>query len=156
MCPVDVAEGMHRIPDITVDTGAGISVGNIRHFPHSQVEESPKKGQKYVNATGGISHNKGQMRPRLLLETGMLGDFTFQNTDDIQKPLMAMSDVNSKGHIGFCDGDQSFIILGNDKLVEELRKLVAKIQNKVPLHLVNGTFKLRAWQPEAPFGGQGR
>ena len=96
------------------------------------------------------------MRPRLLLETGQLGNFTFQNTEKVKKPLLSVSDVNSKGNIGFFDGHNSSLIAGTPEEMEELRRLVSRIQNKVPLHYINGTYKLKAWQPETPFGGQGR
>ena len=156
---IDIPEGMVPV-DLTVDTGAGISVGSPEHFPHAVVEESPKKGQTYASACNGIMKNQGQMRPRLLLETGQLGQFTFQATSSAQgplrKPLLAMSDVNSKNNIGFFDGENSWILTGTEKEKEELRKLVARMSNKLPLHFTNGTYKLRTWQPEPPFGRPGR
>ena len=91
-----------------------------------------------------------------MLETGDMGQFTFQNVEEVRKPLLAVSDVNSKGNIGFFDGELSYILTGSRAELDALRKMVAKMTKKIPLHLENGTFKLRAWQPETPFGGQGR
>ena len=96
------------------------------------------------------------MKPQLLLETGQLGNFCFQNTEPLKKPLLAVSDLNEKGNIGFFDGHRSSIIVGTPEEMESLRQLIAKIRNKVPLHFTNGTYKLKAWQPEHPFGGPGR
>ena len=156
---VDVPEGMVPV-DLTVDTGAGVSVGSPEHFPHAPVEESPKKNQTYASACNGIMKNQGQMRPRLLLETGQLGQFTFQATSSAQgplrKPLLAMSDVNAKNNIGFFDGENSWILTGTEKEKEELRALVKRMSSKLPLHFTNGTYKLRTWQPEPPFGRPGR
>ena len=120
------------------------------------MEPSPKKNQVYANASGGLMPNQGQMKPRLLLETGHLGNFCFQNVEPVKKPLLAVSDVNEKGNIGFFDGHNSSIICGTPAEMEALRKLVASIKTKVPLHYTNGTYKMKAWQPEAPFGRQGR
>ena len=100
--------------------------------------------------------NQGQMKPRLLLETGHLGNFTIQNVDPVKKPLLAVSDVNEKGNIGFFDGHNSSLICGTAEEMAALRKLVASIKTKVPLHYSNGTYKMKAWQPEAPFRRQGR
>ena len=155
---MEAPDGLQKVPDITVDTGAGVSIANRSHFPFSQVEESPKKGQTYAaaSANGPLMKNQGQMKPTLLLETGDLGNFTFQNTDPIRKPLLAVSDVNAKGNIGFFDGEKSYILTGSRQELDALRKLVSQMKRKIPLHLSNGTFKMRAWQPESPFGGPGR
>ena len=99
--------------------------------------------------------NESQMTPTLLLETGGLGQFCFQNTELIRKPLLAVCDVNKKGNIGLFDGEKSFILTGSAEELEALRKMVARMSQKIPLHLENGTYKMRAWQPDTPFGGQG-
>ena len=74
----------------------------------------------------------------------------------MKKPLLAMSDIKKKDNIGFFDGERSFVITGTPAEKKALRDLVAKIKAKIPLHLQNGTFKMRAWQPEPPFGRPGR
>ena len=67
----------------------------------------------------------------------------------MRKPLLAVSDVNEKGNLVLFDGHQSFIMQPSEE-VEAIRRLVMKA------HLENGTFKLKAWQPEGPFGRQGK
>ena len=156
ICVMEPPEGLQQVPDITVDTGAGASVASKAHFPFCEVEPSPLKGQSYSTASGTLMPNQGQMRPVLLMETGGLGKFTFQNTDMVKKPLLVMSDINKKDNIGFFDGERSYIITGSPADKKALRELVAKIKAKIPLHLQNSTFKLRTWQPEPPFGRPGR
>ena len=73
----------------------------------------------------------------------------------MRKPLLAVSDVNEKGNLVLFDGHQSFIMQPSEE-VEAIRRLVMKASKKVPMHLENGTFKLKAWQPEGPFGRQGK
>ena len=67
-----------------------------------------------------------------------------------------MSDVNARDNIGWFDNHNSWILVGTEEEKAELRRLVAKMKVKVPLHLINGTYKLKAWQPEPPFGRPGR
>ena len=74
----------------------------------------------------------------------------------MRKPLLAVSVVNKKGNIGFFDGPLSYILTGSKEELDALRKMVEKMQKKIPLHLSNGTFKMRAWQPDSPFGRPGR
>ena len=95
--------------------------------------------------------NIGQVRPELALENGLLGRFTFQAADGIREdgPLLAVSDVNSKGNPAWFDGERSYIIPGAAQELAELRALVQRVENKVPLHLKNGVFKMRAWATEA-------
>ena len=59
-------------PDITVDSGAGASVANQAHFPHCVVEPSPgsEGGQSFIGASGACMPNRGQIKPKLILETG--------------------------------------------------------------------------------------
>ena len=94
--------------------------------------------------------NLGQVKPKLMLENGLLGHFTFQAADGIREngPLLAVSDVNAKGNPAWFDGEQSFILPGTATEISELRRLIKKMNNKVPLHLKNGVFKMRAWRPE--------
>ena len=155
------AEGMQPVDEITVDSGAGATVANSKHFPRSPVEPSPGSvgGQQFRAAQGSMVPNRGQMRPTLLLETGHLGSFTFQETD-VVKPLLAVSDLNAKGNACFFDGSQSFILPKGAKELQAIRALVQKVDDKIPMHLSNGTFKLRTWEPESqkpkpPFRRQG-
>ncbi len=95
--------------------------------------------------------NMGQVKPRLLLENGVLGNFTFQAADGIREdgPLLAVSEVNAQGNPTWFDGEQSFIIPGGAQELSQLRALIQQVTMKVPLHLKNGVFKLHAWEPEA-------
>ena len=132
-------------PDIIVDSGAGASVANQAHLPHCVVEPSSgsENGQTFIGALGASMPNRSEIKPRLILETGGLGTFRFQETT-VRKPLLAVSDVNNKGNLVLFDGHESFILQPSDE-VEEIRKLVRKASKKIPLHLENGTFKLKAW-----------
>ena len=104
--------------------------------------------------------NLGQVRPRLLLENGIMADFTFQAAEGIREngPLLAVSEVNAKGNPAWVDGERSYILPGGCKEIAELRALVAKMERKIPLHLKNGVFKLKAWQPDTSsvFAGPGK
>ena len=67
------------------------------------------------------------------------------------------SEINQRGHPAWFDGEKSYIIPGSAQEVSALRSLVKQVANKVPLHVKNGVFKLRAWQSdsESGFTGQG-
>ena len=98
--------------------------------------------------------NLGQKRPQLLLENGSLSTFTFQTAEGIRPggPLLAVSEVNAKGHPTWFDGEHSYILPGSAPEIMELRSIIQKIGSKVPLHLKNGVFKLHAWQPDTEAG----
>ena len=104
-------------------------------------------GQYFVGANSGRMANLGQVRPNLALENGLLGRFTFQAADGIREdgPLLSVFDVNSKGNPCWFDGEQSFILPGGAEQIKELRALIQKVANKVPMHVKNGVFKMRAW-----------
>ena len=95
--------------------------------------------------------NLGQVRPRLLLENGLKGQFTFQAADGIREegPLLSVSEVNAKGNPTRFDGERSYILPSDSLQLSQLRALVQQVPAKIPLHLRNGVFKLRAWEPEA-------
>ena len=99
--------------------------------------------------------NLGQVRPSLLLENGLLGQFTFQAADGIREngPLLAVSEVNAKGNATWFGGERSYIIPGAAKQLGALRALVQQVDNKIPLHLKNGVFKLKAWTPDGESSG---
>ena len=102
--------------------------------------------------------NLGQMRPELLLENGIKGTFTFQAADGIRKngPLLSVAEINQRGHPAWFDGEKSYILPSSATEISALRRLVAQVKSKVPLHMKNGVFKLRAWQdPDAGFTGPG-
>ena len=147
---------MQPVPDITVDTGAGASAANLKTFGGCKLEESPgsKAGQFFIGANGGRMANLGQVRPRLMMENGFLGRFTFQAADGIRKegPLLAVSEVNAKGNPAWFDGQNSYILAGGSPEVEKLRSLIQDYGSKIPLHLKNGVYKLKAWAPNDPAG----
>ena len=144
------ADGVMTVPDVTVDTGAGASCANPSMFPHCPVEPSPgsKAGQVFVGPDGGTMANQGQIRPNLLLENGAMGGFCFQAADKIRKPLLAVSEVNRKGNPCWFDGRSSFILPAGAPELAQIRRLINKVALKVPLHLTNGVFTMKAWQPE--------
>ena len=76
-----------------------------------------------------------------------MGQFTFKAAEGIRPsgPLLSVSQVNARGIPTWFDGDRSYILPGNPTEIAALRALVQKVENKVPLHLKNGVFKLRAW-----------
>ena len=98
--------------------------------------------------------NIGQVRPELYLENRMRGKFTFQAADGIREsgPLFAVSEVNARGNPAWFDGERSFIIPGDAPQVVALRNLIQQIPKKVPLHLKNGVFKMKAWHPGTDAG----
>ncbi len=59
-----------------------------------------------MGANGGKMENLGKVRPRLALENGMIGQFTFQAAHGIKdtRPLLAVSEVNQKGNPTRFDG----------------------------------------------------
>ena len=124
-------DGMQPVPDITVDTGAGASAANKKTFGGCTLEESPgsKAGQYFIGANGGRMANLGQVRPRLMMENGFLGQFTFQAADGIREsgPLLSVSEVNSKGNPGWFDGEDSFILPDSAPELAALREIVQKI-----------------------------
>ena len=160
--PLGIREGIHPVPDITVDSGAGASAAHKKTFAPCQVEPSrgSKAGQHFIDASGGKMPNIGQVKPELLLETGILGRFTFQAAEGIREdgPLLAVSEVNSKGNPTWFDGEKSFILAGGSPEVERIRSLIQDYESKVPLHLRNGVFKMKAWEADSVegFRGQGK
>ena len=105
--------------------------------------------------------NIGQVKPQLLLENMMQGNFNFQVADGIREdgPLLAVSAVNAKGNPAWFDGEKSYILPGNSVELQAIRALISKVSNKVPLHLKNGVFKMKAWQANSTsssFPRQGR
>ena len=101
--------------------------------------------------------NLGQLRPKLLLENGTQGQFTFQAAEGIRKngPLLSVAEINHRGHPAWFDGERSYILPSTAREIAALRKMVQQVKDKVPLHVKNGVFKLRAWQDPSGFTGQG-
>ena len=66
--------------------------------------------------------------------------------------MLAVSEVNARGNPTWFDGEKSYILPGDAPQIATMRKLVQDVAQKVPLHLKNGVFKMRAWQPGAEAG----
>ena len=106
-------------------------------------------------AAGKIIKNLGRIVPQMIVETGDLGSVDF-SAADVQKLLLAVSAVSKKGNPCWFDGESSFIIPGTAEELSQIRALIAAISAKIPLHLENGTFKMRSWSPPSrPFQGPG-
>ena len=149
------AAGFQRLPDITMDSGAGLSVANASQFPGSVVKPSAgsQRGQKLVAAAGKVIDNRGEFTSELLVETGEMGKLNFADAD-VRKPLLAVSSCNSKGNPVWFDGHRSYWIPAGAPQLEQIRQLIAGIDKKIKLHLENGTYKMRAWKkPSGPFQG---
>ena len=121
-------EGLTRLPDITMDSGAAISVANHEQFPGSVVVPSSgsRQGQKFVaaSAAGKPIDNRGQFSSDLLIETGELGRLNFADAD-VRKPLLAVSSCNAKGNPVWFDGHQSYWLPKNAPELTEIRRLVS-------------------------------
>ena len=106
-------------------------------------------------ASGKLIPNKGQLNPRLVTESGNVGSVNFQAAD-VEAPLLAVSDIGAKGNPTWFDGETSYILPGKAPEIKEIRRLIEKVNQKIKLHLKNGTYKLRTWDlPTNPFQGQG-
>ena len=147
-----------RLPDVTVDSGAGAPVANPKHYPGAVVvpSEGSRRGQQFVGPSGHTMKNQGEMSPLMVLESGQTGAVKFQAAD-VRKPLLAVSSCNKKGNPVWFDSDESFIITGSSPEVKQIRALIQQIKNKVRLHQKNGTYIMKSWAPpKGPFRGQGR
>ena len=145
-----------KMIEITVDSGAGAPVANPGDFTNVEVTPSAGSlaGQKFVGPGNEIIHNEGKFTADLLTEPGDLSQITFQAAQ-VRKPLLAVSGVNQKGNGVWFDGHESCILPPGPTL-NKIRAMVAQAQPKVPLHLKNGVFTMRCWQPGTPFAGRGR
>ena len=68
---------------------------------------------------------------------------------EVRKPLLAVSSVNSKGNGVWFDGLYSYIIPPGPTL-EQIRAVLREPVKKIPLHMKNGIFVMKAWKPKAP------
>ena len=67
--------------------------------------------------------------------------------------MLAVSEVKAKGNPTWFDGERSYIIPGTAKELGALRAMIQKVDHKIPMHLKNGVFKLKAWTPNAESSG---
>ena len=143
--------------DITMDSGAGGSVADPKDFPGCVVTDSPGSlaGQVFVGPGGDKMPNQGQFVAPLRLDDGRLTQSIYQAVP-VRKPLMAVSAVNDKGNLVVFDGKGSYIVPGSNKgLISQIRALIQKVPDKVPLHRKNGVFHMKAWQLKPGFTRQG-
>ena len=159
VCPPEKA-GLVRGPDVTVDSGAAVSVSNPDSYPDWKVTPSfgSKAGQRFVGAFGQTTPNLGQLTPEMYLESGDVGALNFQAAR-VKKPLAAVTDCNKKGNCVWFDGHKSCLLPANCPQLAEIRRLIAEVSKKVPLHWEKGVYKMHTWvKPKStrPFPGQGR
>jgi len=144
--------------DILMDSGAGTSVADPKTFPGCIVTDSPGSlaGQQFIGPAGDRIDNEGQFTVPVRLNDGLNSQPRFQAAQ-VRKPLMAVSSVNDKGNLVVFDGSGSFIIPGTQKeLISQLRALIQKVPDKVPLQRKNGVFHMKAWKLKPGFTRQGR
>ena len=144
--------------DITMDSGAGAPVANPKDFPGCVVTDSPGSlaGQIFVGPGNEKIPNEGQFVAPMRLDDGRITQSTYQAAQ-VRKPLMAVSSVNDKGNLLVFDEKGSFILPGINKgLISQLRALIQKVPDKVPLHSKNGVFHMKAWKLKPGFTRQGR
>ena len=99
--------------------------------------------------------NLGEMKFDMVVESGDTGALTMQAAE-VRKPLLAVSALNRKGNPVWFDGEQSYVVPSTAKNLALIRKLLKEIDNKIPLHLENGVFVMKAWKSPRPFQGPGR
>ena len=136
-----------------MDSRAGAPVANPKDFPGCVVTDSPGSlaGQSFIGPGSEIIPNEGQFIAPMRLDDGRITQSTFQAAQ-VRKPLMAVSSVNDKGNLVVFDGKGSFIIPGTNKgLISQLRALIQKVPDKVPLHRKNGVFHMKAWKLKLGF-----
>ena len=149
--------------EITVDSGASKSV--MDGDPYPGVKRVPSKGsvagQMFRGAGMADSMpNRGQKRFKTCNKKGMKSGMTFQDVK-VRKPLAAVSDINQKGNMVIFDCRESAILPAGAPELEEIRKLLKKVKDRVALEEKNGTFIMSLWmqteeaEPEG-FTGQGR
>ena len=104
--------------------------------------------------------NRGQKRFKTCNKKGMKSGMTFQDVK-VRKPLAAVSDINQKGNMVIFDCKEAAILPAGAPELEEIRKLLKKVKDRVALEEKNGTFIMSLWmqteeaEPEG-FTGQGR
>ena len=141
-----------------MDSGAARSVASPSHFPGVVVRPSAgsRSGQKFVGAGKGSEGipNLGQMDCQMVVETGDVGNMNL-DAAEVRKPLLAVSSCNNKGNPVWFDGHKSCIIPGTAAQVKQIRALIAKITQRIPLHYKNGTYHMKTWRKASsrPFQG---
>ena len=105
--------------------------------------------------------NLGEVDLPFLTEDGRSASGCFQVVDKLNKTLVAVSDSCDKGNMSIFDNDESVIIDRSTPEGREIRRLVAKMKNKVKLHRRNGVYLMPMWLKdgeggsEAPFARPG-
>ena len=152
--------GLQRGPDITMDSGAAVSVTDPAVYPGCPIEPSPgsKAGQRFISAFGQTTPNMGQLTPQMFLESGDIGSLKYQAAK-VKKPLAAVTDFNKRGNPVWFDGHASHVIPAACPQLAQIRQLIKDAQKKIPLHWENGVYRMRTWVKPTnprPFVGQGR
>ena len=111
--------------------------------------EKSRAGRGYLGAGGEEIPNLGQTDVTLEVKDGPTGQFRFQGPP-VRKPLLSVSACNDKGNLVVFDGNASVIIPRAAPELADLRRLVHKVQNKIPLKRRNGVFTMMVRQPVGP------
>ena len=148
---VDVVgkKGWRKV-QVTVDSGAANSVINGDEYPKVPREESAgsRKGQVYLGPGSEKIPNRGQKKFKVLPGGHKKPkNMTFQDAK-VRKPLAAVSGITGKDNIVLFDKKGSFIAPSNCPEVEEIRRLIQKIKDKIALEEKNGVYIMPVWIQE--------
>ena len=143
-------EGLEPGHEFTVDSGAGVSVGNPEHFPELTFKPSAgsKRGQKFLGPGGDVIYNSGEAEVNFVTELGTPAKLNIQG-GAIRKSLLAVSDVNRKNNLVCFDGDLSSIVPANCPEAAEIRRLLKQVRARkaaVPLHPKNGVYVMKTYK----------
>ena len=117
--------------------------------------EGSRRGQIFLGAGDEKIPNQGQITPQMVVESGALAKVPFAAAR-VRKPLLSVSACNRKGNPGWFDGERSYLLPHDAEELPEIRRLIAKVQSKIKLHLSNGVYKMKTWRkPAGPFQGPG-
>ena len=152
-CPAADQRRVRRLAeDITVDSGAGASVGNgATLFPEWQLKPSAgsRMGVQYVGAGGERIPNQGERSGRLMFEGGVIGRSRWQEART-QKPLLAVSDLEDMGNVTIFSPSGSIIAPGSDPVVKQILDLLPLVKGSIKIHRSKGTYKIPAWIVDEP------
>jgi len=143
---VDMGVGWRRM-DLTVDSGAARSVGNGEDFPMIPLEgsEGSKIGQIFVGPGKERIPNRGQKHYRGKTKgSGILTNICLQDAP-VRKPLAAVSGITDKDNVVLFDRKGSFIAPANNPEVEEIRRLIRKVKQRIELERSKGVYLMPFW-----------
>ena len=133
--------------DVTVDSGAAGSVMDGEGYPRIPRTESEgsKKGQVYLGPGAERIPNKGEKKFKVVPIGGHKKmNMTFQDAK-VRKPLAAVSGITAKDNIVLFDSQGSFIAPCNSHEVQEIRRLIKDVKDKIKLYEKNGVYLMPIW-----------